>query len=225
MTVEDMLKFTLNKKGERIYDVKPSKMSKKDIQKLAKRVNDSLYRLEKRGLQEDSREYQMIEYYAVKKNAKMYNVDLTFGTIRVTKDISRFQNAKELREYVNRMREILQTQTITVTGTKKALKKSKDIFEKSHPNLKKKLNFDEYRNVWKTWRTQVSKDKRDKLGSTIIIDLLNYTSFYTLTANQMKEALKYFNDKNSEYEAIQAMRADYPKIFEDEEKEEYLPFT
>lgn len=211
MTVEEMLKFTKNKKGDNIYGVKPSRMSKKDIQKLAKRVNDSLYRLEKRGLQEESREYQMIEYYAIKKNSNMYNVDLSTGTIRVTKDLSRFKDAKELRDYVNTLRNILQAQTITVTGTKRAMKKSFESFKKTVKGIGKQLSFDKYKDMWRIWRTKVSKDVRDKLGSEVVIDLLKYTGFYTLGKRQMTTALKYFNDY-SEEEAINRMKERYSFI-------------
>lgn len=119
-----------NSQGRAIFQITPSRMSQRDMQRIVKAVNDSLYRLEKAGVQMDSKIYQNIMHYAVDENSKMYNVDLEKGTVRATTDFSRFSTPAEKYEYINMMRGILMTKTRTVAGTKKSIEKAYKSFLK-----------------------------------------------------------------------------------------------
>lgn len=169
------------------------KESKKaEIRKMVKQVNDSLYRLEKRGLQEESKEYQMIEKYAVDKGYKGYNVNIEKGTIRATKDLSRFESDKELYEYKQILKNILNAQTRTVSGTKKALKKSYEKFRESDVHKKyDDLSFDKYREIFKKWRTNVSKDMKQKFDSSGVINMIEMTNLSTLPIDEVEKVFDY----------------------------------
>ena len=187
------------------------------LKRLAKRVNDSLYRLEKAGLQLDSKEYQIIQHYAVSKNDKMYNVNTEKGTIRVTTDLSRFSNQDELSRYQEVLNNILDAQTRTVSGTRKAVKKAISSIEekiKIRPGSinPKDLDYDKYKKIWKIYRNNVDTTKQ-KVDSDQVFNLITREQgFYDLTEDQISEAFKYFNTYNAET-AEDKIYEDYGDLF------------
>ena len=170
-----------------------------EIKKLAKKVNDSLYRLEKAGLQTESQEYNVIQHYAISKNDKMYNVNTEKGTIRVTRDLSRFKTRDELYRYKSILENILNAKTRTVSGTRKAIKKGYETFQNSlTKSTVPNLTYEEYKNVFKIYRNNVEPDKRDYLGSDVVVDLIENTDIYTLTDEQIADALRYASENSVE---------------------------
>ena len=177
---------------------KTRKKLESEIRKMVKKVNDSLYRLEKADITDFSREYQMIEYYAVKKNSKMYNVNLERGTIRATKDLKRFKSDEELYRYKEVLKNILKAKTRTVKGAREAMKKSFETFKKSktykeNPNM----SFEDFRRVMKIWRTKVQPDEKAHLSSSDVVEIINITDLNSISDAGIEKALKYAEEEKS----------------------------
>lgn len=177
---------------------KTRKKLESEIRKMVKKVNDSLYRLEKADVTDYSREYQMIEHYAVKKNSKMYNVNLERGTIRATKDLKRFKSDEELYRYKEVLKNILKSKTRTVKGTREAMKKSFETFKKSktykeNPNM----SFEDFQRVMKIWRTRVQPDEKAHLSSSDVVEIINITDLNSISDAGIEKALKYAEEEKS----------------------------
>ena len=177
---------------------KTRKKLESEIRKMVKKVNDSLYRLEKANVTDYSREYQMIEHYAVKKNSKMYNVNLERGTIRATKDLKRFKSDEELYRYKEVLKNILKSKTRTVKGTREAMKKSFETFKKSktyknNPNM----SFEDFRRVMKIWRSKVQPDEKAHLSSSDVVEIINITDLNSISDAGIEKALKYAEEEKS----------------------------
>lgn len=173
------------------------KYSNKELRHMIKTVNDSLYRLERAGLQSESAEYRMIEKYAISNpngTGKMYNVNFSRGTIRVSKDLSRYKTEKERKKFVEVLENILESKTRTVSGTRKALQKGYETVVEKY-NYKGSLK--DYINVWHTYRDKVSKDKRTKYGSDKIFELIQKTNIYELNQNQLDRVMEIMNKSRS----------------------------
>lgn len=191
--------------------------SKKEVRHLIKLVNDSLYRLEKRGVSDVSTIYRTIEHYAISNpngTGKMYNVNTEKGTIRVSKDLSRYKTKEEQNSFIDVLQSILNAKTRTVKGTRESIKKAWETVKERY-NLPPHLTQKAYGNIWKTYREQVSKDAREKIGSSQVMDLIEQKiSNYLLSQDELNEAMKYLN--NGFDEGV----ADIVKRFEDD----ILPF-
>lgn len=171
-------------------------ISKEEIKKKAKKVSNSLYRLEKAGVQNESAMYRTIERYAIDKNSKYYNVNLEKGTIRPTRNLDNMTR-KELYRYNEILDNILKSQTRTVTGTKKAIKKSYEAFLNSTVhNAVPDLTFDKYNEIFKIYREQVADDKKSHFGSQVVLDLIENTNIYILTEDQLIEAFTYASEQS-----------------------------
>ena len=196
------------------YD--PTERLKQEIQARVKKVNDSLYRLEKAGLQDESREYQMIEHYALDKDrgyvkgspnfdkeGKYYNVDLDKGIIRATSDLSRFKDAQDLYRYNEVLKNILEAQTRTVSGTNQASKKAYDTFMQSETHkARPEMTHDQFRNIFKIYRTKVNPDRKDKAGSDTVIEMIRNTNLYAMDDDEIEAALKYEFEDTQELQKI-----------------------
>ena len=177
---------------------KTRKKLESEIRKMVKKVNDSLYRLEKADITDFSREYQMIEHYAVKKNSKMYNVNLERGTIRATKNLKRFKSDEELYRYKEVLKNILNAQTRTVKGAREAMKKAYKTFKESefyanNPNV----SFEDYRRVMKIWRTKVQPDEKAHLSSSDVVEIMEITDLNVISDSGIEKALKYAEEEKS----------------------------
>ena len=165
------------------------KYSESEIRHMIKKVNDSLYRLEKAGLQAESAEYRKIEKYALSApngTGKMYNVDMFRGTIRVSKDLSRYKTKKERDKFVEVLEGILSAQTRTVSGTRKAMKKG---FE----TVKQLYGFQgtqkQYTDVWKMYRKKVAVEKKSRIGSDTVMQLIEKTNIYQLSKSDLEKTM------------------------------------
>ena len=165
------------------------KYSESELRHMIKTVNDSLYRLERAGLQSESAEYRRIEKYAISNpngSGKMYNVNMERGTIRVSKDLSRYKTPKERKKFVEVLENILKSETRTVSGTRKAL-------NRGFQTVKEKYGFSgslkEYVNVWHTYRDKVSKNKRDNYGSDKVFEMIQNTNIYELNQSQLNDVM------------------------------------
>lgn len=212
--------YRTNKYGYKIFDKKPSSFTDAEIQKAVKLINDRIYKLEKSGNALDSRFYQNLMDYAEKEQAKVKeaqkiaeekgtvsNIKTLFnvsddGRIRITSDLGRLSGdtSKEKYENIKRIQGYLSSQTSTVSGTNKAIKKAYETFI-SNPSVsimsKKVPTLDEYRNLWKTYRENVSKDKKELLGSDVVIQAIKKIAFYDLPQDQLERAFQYTEQVDS----------------------------
>lgn len=175
-----------------------------EIRKLVKKVNDSLYRLEKAGVQNMSNEYQLIEYYAIEKDSPYYNVNLKQGTIRATKDLKRIGTKRaDLYRYKNVLEGIINADTRTVTGTRAAIQKSYEWFldEQKEGGLLQnnpKMDFDNYKRVFQIYREKVNPDRKDHAGSAMVLTILNSTNMYQISKSGIEKALKYAKEHSEQ---------------------------
>lgn len=166
------------------------KYSEDDIRKMVKKVNDSLYRLEKAGLESYSAEYRKIEKYAISNpngTGKMYNVNELTGTIRVTKDLSRFETKKERAKFVEILENILAAETRTVSGTRKAMKKG---FETVKSLYNYKGTQKQYETVWRAYRDIIASNKKSKVGSDKVMQMIEKTNLYQLSKSDIRKTMK-----------------------------------
>lgn len=163
------------------------------IKKLVKKMNDSLYRLEKADLTHESQFYQTLERYAVSGAAPFFNVDLATGKFRLSSDISRFNTVTDVYMYKQLLEQMKDAKTRTVRGTNAAIDKAYDTFMKSPTHLKNNqdLTFNQYREAFKIWRTQLEADQKSHFSSDTMMDFLESTNIYEITPDQMAEALRY----------------------------------
>ena len=194
------------------YRVQPSKVRDDEIKKMVKMVNDSLYRLEKSNMEGASAIYRTIESYALSDpngKGKIYNVNDEKGTIRITKDLSRFGSGEEKSKFVNVLRNILTSKTRTVTGTRESLKKG-------YETAKEKYNFSgdakKYGDLWKAYTDNVSKETRSHLGSNLVLQLMENTDIYSMSEEQMNQAMSFVNGMNDLDDAINGLLEEYPNL-------------
>ena len=166
------------------------KYSEAEIRHMIKTINDSMYRLEKSGLQRESAEYRKMLKYATSNpngTGNMYNLNMDKGTLRISKDLTRYRNKKERTKFVEVLENILKAETRTIKGTRKAI-------DRGYQTVKKRYNYQgnkkQYLNVWHTARDIISKNKMDKIGSDTVMRMIENTNIYQLSQTELQEALR-----------------------------------
>lgn len=182
---------------QRLYNITPSNVAKVDVDWMVNLVNRRLRDLERAGLTDESAEYRMIEHYAISDptgKGKIYNVNLDKGTIRVSKDFRKM--TPEERAYaVNVIRNIIKAKTSTVKGTKAAMAKSYASAAAVVPGaIASGMTPEQYADVWRAYRRNVSKDESGKrAGSDIVMKLIDKFNFYSLSPEQLARAFSYLD--------------------------------
>lgn len=184
------------------YDIKASKVTDVEIKRMAKLANDRLYKLEKSGMSEYSREYQTVEHYAVgdpNNKGSIYNTDIDKGRIRFTGS-TKDMTTNERSYLVNTLRNFLQAETSTVGGTRKAINKAFSTFQDNHQSSAavQNMTVDEYQNLWKIYREQVVRDRMSHEAYNAFMTLVQETNLYELSDDQISEALGYINTSSSQ---------------------------
>lgn len=166
------------------------KYSEAEIRHMIKKINDSMYRIEKAGLQTESAEYRKMMRYATSNpngTGSMYNLNMEKGTLRVSKDLSKYKSKKEREKFVSVLENILKAETRTVSGTRKAI-------DRGYQTVKRRYNYQgskkQYLNVWHTARDIISKNKMDKIGSDTVMRMIEQTNIYQLSQTELQEALR-----------------------------------
>ena len=219
---KNLLKTHTGSQDQRLYNITPSNVAKVDVDWMVNLINRRLRAIEKAGLTEESREYQLISHYAndVNGKGKMYNVNQEKGTIRVSKDF-RKMTPEERARAITVMRNIIIAKTSTVKGTRAAMVKAFNTIKENYPDLAKSgMTQEQYDEVWKSYHRSVSKDKRDRVAeSNIIMKLIEKYDFYTLDAEQLDRAFSYW----SKYDDPASWADDL--ITAPEDREVISPFT
>lgn len=188
-----LLKFK-EKAGKRKFKLKAAELSTQDIKHLAKVANDRLYKLEKAGLSGASRAYQSVMKYAVNGFNNQYNVNLNNSTVRFTRDIKR---VKDKNKFIESLRQFLTNTTSTKGGTNKAIDKAYETF-KNRPDIKgKPINRETFVKLAKAYRTQLSQDAKDRLGSDIIVQLTKEVGDFDIPAGDVATLMRYAEQSES----------------------------
>lgn len=189
-----LLKGTKTKGNYISYDIPASKIYDDEAKRLAQLANSRLRALEKSGQSEYSREYQLVEHYAVgDPNGKgtIYNVNDETGTIRF-KGTTRNITPEERSYYINTLRNFLNAKTSTVKGTREAARKSYDTFMKNRKDVD--LTIEEYQMLWKTFRENVTADRASHEGYNAFMYLMENNKLYDLNEEQAAQAMQYINN-------------------------------
>ena len=131
----------------------------------------------------------MLKYATSNPNGtgKMYNLNMDKGTLRISKDLTRYRNKKERTKFVEVLENIVKAETRTVKGTRKAI-------DRGYQTVKKRYNYQgnkkQYLNVWHTARDIISKNKMDKIGSDTVMRMIENTNIYQLSQTELQEALR-----------------------------------
>jgi len=188
---KDLLERVPTAKGFSTYAISPSKITQKDINYMVNVINKRLYNLEKKGLTDESNEYQVIEKYAMNGN-KAYNVNMQKGTIRV-KSSTKGMTARERESYVNTLRNILRAKTSTAKGVREAQKARYKGFLESEGLTQKQMSYATYDKLWKAFN-KANKDRKEKYGYSLAITLSEDETFKDLTSEEMDSAYEYMAD-------------------------------
>lgn len=184
------------------YKVTPSQITDKDISYMVNVINKRLYNIEKLGYSEESQEYQVIKKYATGEKNKgkdkiFYNVSNDDTTIRV-KTSARGLTGRDRERYINILRGIMNAKTSTVKGTKGTIDQRYNTFLANRNLTSAQLPKEKYYEMWRIYRKQIAKDKRDKFDSSKMVSLIELGDFYNLTTEQMNDALKYVAQQNND---------------------------
>lgn len=194
IVIKELLKYTVNEVGKKIFDRKPSSFSEAEIKKLVKVMNDRLYKLEKTGQDDFSVLYNNIEKYSKNQidNKGIFNITKG-GKPRITSDLSRFGSTmKERYENISRLLGYLTSKTSTATGTKEVMKKRYETFKKN-PDIKgHDFTLEQYKELWAAYRKYVKEDMKEKYGSDVVLSAIK-EGFYDMNPSQMMKAMKYVN--------------------------------
>lgn len=195
---KELLEYEIGKgHGYRQYSITASKVTQKDINYMVNVINKRLWTLEKKGLTEESNEYQKIEKFAIDKNSPVYNVNLEKGTIRVKSSTKGMSN-RERENFVNTLRGILTAKTSTASGTLESVKQRYESFLENRELTASDLSYEKYRDMWKLYREKVGSDKKEKFASSQMVTMIEFGDFYKLTLEEMEQALDYM--ANYEYD-------------------------
>ena len=202
------------KKKTKVKPLKLTKEQKKElrereiyqslIRNQAKRINEGYKVLEAANLEDRSQSYKTVEHYAVSDpigKGKHFSMDYATGNVRVSGD-TRKMTLKEMKEYSETLAQILKHKTRTVSGVKKAMKKS-------YEEAKKTYNFEgsqeQYEKVWETYKNNVEPDKRQKLDSELVMAVLEYSDIYKMSSEDIDAAFAYLNRADDLDEALEGI--------------------
>ena len=192
---KDILEKVESAKGYKVFKVKPSEITQKDINYMVNVINKRLYNIEKKGYTEQSREYRSIEQYA--NEGSPFYTKRKDGTIRVRSSLKSFKG-REREKYINVLRNIMLSKTSTVSGTKKASKTAYDTFIEKYGFDKNVMTLNKYGKIWQLYKEKVRADARDKFGSDKVISMVEYGGFAELTPDEMESVFDYM--ANTEYD-------------------------
>lgn len=198
-----LLKTEVTEKGNTVYSIPASKVRDREFKKMVRKANDRLRALEKAGLFEESREYRLVSHYAYSDpggKGSIYNVNPEKDTIRFSTKLPTGQGFNKERAYmINTLRNFLNAQTSTVTGTRKAINKAYSSFMKNN-NVKADMSQEEYTQLWKIYHDMGLRDKLDNQGYNAFMTLITQTDLYKMNKSDIEAALSYLenSDKISE---------------------------
>lgn len=201
---KSLLKTKTTEKGNVIYSIPASEVRQKELQRMVRKANARLLRLERAGLYEESREYRLVSHYAYSDpggKGSIYNVNPEKDTIRFKSTLPTGQGYTREREYmINTLRDFLKASTSTVSGTRKAINKAYQTF-KDTQDIQGEITQNQYMQLWRTYHDMGLRDKLDNQGYNAFMTLVKTTDIYDLTPDEMKVALDYLAKSEAVSEA------------------------
>lgn len=205
------LRYSIGSEGIKIYEKKASQIGKAAFKTLIKQANERLRQIEKRGLQDESKEYQLVKYYATQKSATkgaIYNVSKD-GRIRFSSDLQKymnegkgFQTAAQRRAYfINTLRNFLTAESSTVSGIKAIKKRAYETFKKNieaSGGKTKGMTQQKYFDFWRMYRENFSDSKKDKFGYNTMMTLLKNSNIMALSPETINEVMAYAESSRDE---------------------------
>ena len=190
-----LLQRTESEKGNIVYNIPASKVREKEFKRLVKKANDRLRRLEKAGLYEESREYRLVSHYAYSDpggKGSIYNVNPEKDTIRFTTKLpgKGLQYEKERAYLINTLRNFLNAETSTVSGSRRVMKAAYDSFMKNN-NVSADMTQEQYTKLWKVYHDMALRDKLDNQGYNAFMEIMKNTDLYKMDEEQIQTALGY----------------------------------
>ena len=192
-------KTLLNRKeterGNIIYKIPASKVRDEEFKKMVRRATDRLRALEKAGLFEESREYRLVSHYAYSDpsgKGSIYNVNPEKDTIRFSSKLPEkgLQYEREREYMINTLRNFLNAETSTVSGTKAVINRAYESFMAEH-GKRSDMTQDEYMKMWRIYHDMGLRDKLDNQGYNAFMTLMTQTDLYSLNEDEIKTALEY----------------------------------
>lgn len=192
-------KTLLNRKeterGNIIYKIPASKVRDEEFKKMVRKANDRLRALEKAGLFEESREYRLVSHYAYSDpsgKGSIYNVNPEKDTIRFSSKLPEkgLQYEREREYMINTLRNFLNAETSTVSGTKAVINRAYESFMAEH-GKRSDMSQDEYMKMWRIYHDMGLRDKLDNQGYNAFMTLMTQTDLYSLNEDEIKTALEY----------------------------------
>lgn len=192
---KSLLKTSTTEKGNIVYNIPASKVREKEFKRMVRKANDRLRALERSGLYEESREYRLVSHYAYSDpNGKgsIYNVNPEKDTIRFTSRLpgKGLQQEKERAYLINTLRNFLNAETSTVSGSKRVMKAAYDSFMKNN-NVQAPITQEDYIRLWKVYHDMGLRDKLDNQGYSAFMQLITETDLYKLNQDQLESAMDY----------------------------------
>ena len=225
------LRYTVGSEGQKIYDVKASKVKDYEFKALVKQANERLRQIEKRGLEGYSREYELVKRYATgdpEGRGAIYNVNEETGAIRFSSNLNKFvtsdkpfKSQAERRAYmINTLRNFLNAETSTVSGIKAVQKRSFEAFKKNYKDRFPEMTQADYSSFWKTFRENVSDTKKDHFGYDTLKILLDNSNVLSLDEEKLDQVMSVIeSSRNAEdgWIAIENIQEQVPGfIFEND---------
>lgn len=182
-------------KGNIIYRIPASKVRDEEFKKMVRKANDRLRALEKAGLFEESREYRLVSHYAYSDpsgKGSIYNVNPEKDTIRFSSKLPEkgLQYEREREYMINTLRNFLNAETSTVSGTKAVINRAYESFMAEH-GKRSNMSQDEYMKMWRIYHDMGLRDKLDNQGYNAFMTLMTQTDLYSLNEDEIKTALEY----------------------------------
>lgn len=194
-----------NTRGERIYNVTAGKVTKQELNYLVKVANRRLASLEKAELESESNLYQVVQHYAISGAAHkkfIYNVNMEKGTIRLSQK-TKGLTSEEKAYLINVARNIVKAKTGTVKGTRTARHKAYETFMKKNKIPAGQITEDQYAQMFKIWREQISEDKKERFDSKTLKNyIVNTNMAKMLTPKQFEEAMRRADELDDPLDAM-----------------------
>ena len=193
--IKTLLTRKETERGNIIYQIPASKVRDEEFKKMVRRANDRLRALEKAGLFEESREYRLVSHYAYSDpsgKGSIYNVNPEKDTIRFSSKLPEkgLQYEREREYMINTLRNFLNAETSTVSGTKAVINRAYESFMAEH-GKRSDMTQDEYMKMWRIYHDMGLRDKLDNQGYNAFMTLMTQTDLYSLNEDEIKTALEY----------------------------------
>lgn len=196
---------------KKIYTVTPADLDDEIFKLMIKTANERLRQIEKKGLTQYSREYQLVKKYAEEYSegkGAIYNVNEKTGAIRFSRNINKFitkegvfRSQAERRAYmIDTLRNFLTAESSTIKGIRDIQNRAFEAFKyetvtkdgrrvRQAKEKYKDLTLEQYNRFWKIYRENVSDTKDDHYGYDSLKILIDRTNVMQMSEEKLLAAM------------------------------------